>query len=291
MSQESPVDLKGKPIEHIHLLSSDKAGWDSLNLIYEVEPPGEMPETLLQRHMLIICLANFQANYKLNGNWRQENYTKGDIIVLPNNELFPRVRVDREVPLIELFLDPKMLTQATDQAVTTEKIDLVPQLRLRDPLIQQMGLALKAELETGGTDSKLYAESMATALAMHLLRRYSSKKQEIKEYREGLPPYKLRKIIEYIDQHLEENLTLIELASFVQMSSNYFASLFKQSTGLPPHQYITQCRIEKAKRLLRHSDLPIIEICQEVGFTSQSHFTRVFRQYTKTTPKAYRESL
>ncbi|MEC4819462.1 MAG: AraC family transcriptional regulator, partial [Scytonema sp. PMC 1069.18] len=94
-----------------------------------------------------------------------------------------------------------------------------------------------------------------------------------------------------IHNHLDENLTLAELAAIVQMSPHYFASLFKQSTGLAPHQYLTQCRIERAKRLLLHRNLTIVEICHTVGFQNQSHFTKVFRQHTGTTPKAYRDAL
>jgi AraC family transcriptional regulator len=288
VSQEQPVDLKGEYVEHIHLLSSDIAGWDNLNLIYELEPAGEMPETWLDRHMLIICLGNFRANLKLNGGWQCQDYARGDIVLFPAKEFFPKVQIDREVPLIELFLEPAILTRSISEAVETEKIELIPQLKLRDPLIQEIGLALKAELEVGGADSRLYAESMATALSLHLLRRYFSRKQQIRSCTGGLPKYRLRKVIDYIQEHLDQNLTLAELATAVQMSPHYFASLFKQSMGLTPHQYVTKCRIQKAKQLLRQTELPIIEICQEVGFESQSHFTRVFRQQNAMTPKAYR---
>jgi AraC family transcriptional regulator len=121
------------------------------------------------------------------------------------------------------------------------------------------------------------------------MRRYCSHQAEIKDYRGGLPKYKLRQAISYIHEHLEQKLTLAQISNAVQMSSHYFASLFKQSTGLTPHQYLMKCRIEKAKQLLLRQELTIVEICQQVGFESQSHFTRIFRQHTQTTPKAYRD--
>ena len=101
----------------------------------------------------------------------------------------------------------------------------------------------------------------------------------------------MKTAIAYINERLDQNLSLAEIAAVVQMSPHYFASLFKQSTGLAPYQYVTQCRIEKAKQLLRQSDLAIVDICQQVGFQSQSHFTNVFRRYTTITPKTYRDSL
>ena len=287
--QPQTVDLKGEYIEHIHLLSSNEAGWQNLNLIYEKEPAGEMPETHLNQHMLIICLGNFQANYLEQGHWQHQDYSQGDIVICPAQQTFPKTQIDREVPLLQLFIEPTTLAQIKE--VDTKQIELIPNLKLRDPLIQQMGLALKTELELGGSDSHLYAEAMSTALAVHLLRRYSSKKQEIREYRGGLPKYKLRQVLSYIDNHLNQKLALAELAALVPMSSHYFASLFKESMGISPYQYITKCRVEKAKQLLAKTDLSIVAICQEVGFESQSHFTRVFRQHAKTTPNTYRKAL
>ena len=290
-NQPETLDLQDEYIEHIHLLSGDRAGWNNLNLVYELEPAGEMPEARLEYHTIIICLGNFRSNFELKSNyWQQEHYTTGDLVIIPAGEVFPKVQIDRPVPLIELFLAPETLNNAVYEGVKSQKVKLSPQLKLRDPLIENIGLALKTELEIGGVDSQAYADSMATALSMHLLRRYASRQPQIKEYTGGLAPYKLKAVREYIHEHLNQNLTLTKLAARANLSTHYFATLFKQSTGLTPHQYVTKCRLEKAKQLLRQTNLPIIEIGQEVGFQNQSHFTRVFRQYLKVTPKAYRDS-
>ncbi|WP_427161975.1 helix-turn-helix transcriptional regulator [Aliinostoc sp. HNIBRCY26] len=277
--------------QHLHLLSSDAAGWDGLHLIYELEPADEMPEINLHQHFIVICQDNVRVGWLLNGRWQYIDYTAGDMMIFPANQLLPRVQVASEVGLIELFLEPETLARAVCEYVDVDKIELVPQLQLRDPLIQQMGMALKTELEIGQADSKLYADSMSTALSAHLLRRYASHKPQNPNCSNGLPKYKLKAAIDYIHAHLDQNLTLDKIAASVYMSSHYFASLFKQSTGMTPHQYVTKCRIEKAKQLLRKHELPLVEICQQVGFQNQSHFTRVFRQHTATTPKAYRDGL
>ncbi|MGL5872378.1 MAG: helix-turn-helix domain-containing protein, partial [Xenococcaceae cyanobacterium] len=288
------VDLNGEYIEHVDLLSSFELGWNSLNLIYEIEPAGEMPESIAIAHSLVICQGSFQASYLLNGKWQQENYSTGDLVLFPANEIFPKVRVDREVPLILLYLNP---TTFINSVCETNNLDLIPNLKFRDPLIQQMGIALKAELETGGRDSRLYAESMATALSAHLSRRYTARSRslhgvqspELKNYTGGLSPSQLRCAIAYIQENLDQNLSLEEISQILHISPHYFAHLFKQSTGYPPHQYITKCRIEMAKKLLRQRTISIAQICQQVGFQSQSHFTRIFRLHTNTTPKVYRD--
>ena len=129
---------------------------------------------------------------------------------------------------------------------------------------------------------------MATALGAHLLTRYGIK-TAVKDYRGGLTPSQLKRVVEYIQAHLDCELNLNNLSNLIHISPHYFASLFKQSTGLSPYKYIIQSRLEKAKTLLRDRNLPIVFICHEVGFKNQSHFTRVFRQHFKITPKAYRD--
>jgi AraC family transcriptional regulator len=111
-------------------------------------------------------------------------------------------------------------------------------------------LTLKAELESGGLGSWLYAEAIANVLAVHLLQHYSTQKTVIKNYTGGLPKHKLHQVIDYINAHLDQPLGLAELAQVVGMSPGYFSRLFKQSTGFAPHQYLIQCRVNRAGDLL-----------------------------------------
>lgn len=271
--------------QHLHLLET---GWNGFHFIYELEPADEIPASYLGQHLIIIALDNFRASFDLNGSWQHINYARGDIGIFPASQIFPRTQIDREVPIIDLFINPTTLSHTVNEAANG-CIELVPHLQLHDPLIQHIGLALKAELAAGDADSRIYAESMVTALSAHLLRRYTSRQQTIREYTGGLPKYKRDRAIAYIHENLARNITLAELSNVVQMSPHYFATLFKQSTRLPPHQYITKCRIETAKQLLAKRELTIVEISQQVGFQNQSHFTRIFRQHVETTPKVYRD--
>jgi AraC family transcriptional regulator len=288
--EESPINLYGEH-DHNHLLSSQEAGWDKLDLIYELEPAGEMPEAIALTHILIVAQGEFQASFHIEGKWHEEQYLKGDVALIPAGSLFPRVKTDRDVPLINLFLSPDVLLNALGasaaQVELHSKLHKRSQFKVQDPLIQQIALALKTELAIAGEDSRLYADYMATALGAHLLRRYGVKNSVVKEYRGGLTNYQLKIVTEYIQEHLDHNLNLDLLASLINISPHYFASLFKQSTGSSPHKYITNCRLAKAKILLRQNNLAIAFICQEVGFKNQSHFTRVFRQHYQITPKAY----
>jgi AraC family transcriptional regulator len=105
-----------------------------------------------------------------------------------------------------------------------------------------------------------------------------------------LPPDVLRQTLNYIQEHLSEEITLEAIANHVGISQYYFSHLFKQSMGVSPYQYVLRQRIERAKQLLKQSDLSIAEIALECGFANQTHLTKHFRNLAGTSPKAYRES-
>ena len=104
----------------------------------------------------------------------------------------------------------------------------------------------------------------------------------------GLAPGITRRISEYIDSHLGESISLEAMAEMAGLSVNHFARAFRQSTGLAPHAYLVQRRIEQAERLLSRTDLPLSQIALAVGFADHSHFARHFRRLTGATPSVAR---
>jgi len=106
--------------------------------------------------------------------------------------------------------------------------------------------------------------------------------------RGGLAVHKLEKVLGYIEQKLAHPVGVRELAAQVHMSPFHFARRFKQAVGTPPHAYITQVRIERAKQLLEGTNVPLLEVATRVGYRTQAHFTGVFHRYVGTTPRAYR---
>ena len=104
----------------------------------------------------------------------------------------------------------------------------------------------------------------------------------------ALPMSRLRRVTEYIQQSLDKDLPLADLAALVSMSPFHFARLFKGSTGLPPHRFVIRQRIARARACLSTPDLSIAQISRSVGFRTPSHFTTVFRRVTGVTPRGYR---
>jgi AraC family transcriptional regulator len=287
-SQEAEL-LKVVPKKPI--LSSQKQRWEGICFQHYCLPAWETPHYCNPYHSIAVHHnSQLVQTERFIGDRRvSEQVRKGDIVILPANAPTHQIW-DREAEFSILMLEPKFVAQIAHESIDIGRVEILPHFETPDPLIYQICLALKSELESGGLCSHLYVDSLTTTLAIQLIRQYSAREHSIREYTKGLSKGKLQQVIEYINDHLMENISLKDLAAVVDISSHYFISLFKQSTGLSPHQYLIQCRIKRTKQLLCRQDLSIAEVSQQAGFQNQSHFTNLFRKHTGTTPRIYRES-
>ncbi|KAB8330644.1 helix-turn-helix domain-containing protein [Scytonema tolypothrichoides VB-61278] len=269
-----------------------QALWHKVRVAHYQLPPSESPEHTFSTHMISIHVGNSAFVERVVDNHVQgEHFVDGDIICI-NPALLQRVmRSPHPAQFFHLYLEPNFLSHIAHESVNPERVELLPQFKLHDPLIQQIALALKSEAESGVEADSLYIEAAAMMLSAHLLRRYASRKSSFQDYTDGLSKRKLREVLDYINNNLDRELTITELAELVQMSYYYFIRLFKQSTGLTPHCYIVQQRLELAKQLLHSTDLSILEIAYRVGFSCQSRFATVFHQYLKISPRQYRQQI
>ena len=162
---------------------------------------------------------------------------------------------------------------------------------VEDPVIGRLAALGRLELNEGGAGGRLYIEGLASALAVHLLRSSGLSRRSLIPHKGGLAPRQIRRVLEYIEAHLTEELGLVELAAIVELSPHYFGEAFRISTGRSPHRYVMERRVECARDLLRDEDRRIHDIAYAAGFSSQSHFTVNFRRVTGVTPGRFRRSL
>jgi AraC family transcriptional regulator len=271
------------------LLSSVSAQWDGILVAYDYLLPGQTPEISVKQHGIGIFVEMPEpalAERLIDGRFRREQVLQGDVVIVPANT-WHRTSWNTAGGAIVLGLEPKEFTRTIDEIIERDRIELIPHFATPDPLVHQIGLALKRALENSGNTSRLYAETMTTALMVHLLQYYSAQQLTIPTYTGGLSKLKLQQVVDYIHAHLDRDLSLKELAAIVQMSAHYFSQLFKQSTGITPHQYVIHCRIERAKELLMQRKLTISDVAKVVGFVDQSHFHRHFKRLVGITPKAF----
>jgi AraC family transcriptional regulator len=296
VSTAKPIFLDGtqkapllKLVPKPPLLSSQELGWEGICVQSHRQPAWETPYACGPHHAIVVHSEPVQTERSLGNRRQHEQIVKGDIVIIPADTQNQQ-SWDREVEFSFLLLDPTHIAQIAHESIDVDRVEILPHFATPDPLIYQICLALNSELASGGLCSRLYVDSLITTLAVRLLRQYSAQEQLIREYTDGLSKRKLQQVSEYINDHLEENLSLKAIAAVVEMSPHYFTNLFKQSTGLSAYQYVIHRRMERAKQLLCRQSLSIVEISQQVGFQSQSHFSNVFRKYTGTTPRIYREA-
>jgi AraC family transcriptional regulator len=197
--------------------------------------------------------------------------------------------------LLLLYLRPLFVRSAAREVdVSYNELPLTPQIGFQCQHIRHIAMSLLGELNEANILGRLYADSLAIGLAMQLIRRYSSLK-DVQIGTGGMAPHRLRKAVGLIDQHLdteeEGRVALRFVAKQVGMSYFHFSRAFKQSLGMTPTNYIAERRIERAKKLMQDTALPISEIALRSGFSSQSHFTTSFRRLSGVTPRSFRKGI
>jgi AraC family transcriptional regulator len=277
------------------LTASFHAGWNNIQLVHYHQPSIDVPEMANSQHMVIIPLGHEAVDFELSiegckqtVSYREEDYS-GCIEIYPADLHFG-LRSHATVKTMEVllcYIEPNFLAQTAYELTNSDRIKLLQTPKKVDLLIYQIGLALKASLEVDGVGSRFYADSMATALSAHLLRHYSTCSHAFRDYQDGLSKQKLKQAVEYIQAHLGEDLSLSAIANELGMSQYYFCRLFKKSTGVSPHQYLIQQRVEKAKHLLKQSERTITSVAMDCGFANQSHFAKCFHQCTGMNPKQF----
>jgi AraC family transcriptional regulator len=239
--------------------------------------PGVVELEPLPDHRLMI-----HAGEPVQGSCRFHRfvYTRGDVDILPAGLSDTWEPAETSTSLI-LRLSPWLLRRAAeDMGLNPDRAGLEPRHQFRDPQIEHIAWALDAERRADYPSGLLYTDSLGMALAVHLLGRYTAPLRLPR----GLSKPQLRRLTTYIEEHLDQNLSLAQLAGVAGVSASHLKTLFKQATGLPVHEYVIQRRVERAKALLLSGELPASQVALEAGFAHQSHMARCMKRVLGVTP-------
>ncbi len=237
--------------------------------------------------LLIIQLRPMQRLSMKLERWVHTKIMPGDLILIPRGE--PRTwDADETSEALILSLPPILTRKAALQDTNYDPtcLEFMPRIGHADPLVHAIGQAVLGELQTGGLLGALYLESLFRTLTIHLLREHAVFAKTPTPSNGKLPPEALHCVRDYVHAHLREEITLEALAALVHLSPYHFAHTFKAATGLPPYQYVLQCRVERAKTLLISGKHTISAVAHAVGFASQSHLTRHVKKQLGVTPGA-----
>lgn len=263
------------------------AAWGPVRVEHYRLRAGELPEHEHREHLLLLSMSGCSGEMRTAGGLRASAQARGGVCLIPSGEPFS-TRVGGDAEALGIYLDPGLVERAAREADPAGRFEVVARANARDPLVSRVGMALLAEMDAAAPGARLYAESLANVLAVHVLRNYTAAGAEPRGFRGGLSGRRLRRVLSYIEENHERDLTLEDLAGEAAMSTFHFAREFKRATGTTPHQHLIRLRVERAKALLAESRLPLAEVGLRTGFSHQSHFTRLFRRLTGTTPQSYR---
>jgi AraC family transcriptional regulator len=258
---------------------------------------AEQHRSMWERHMhectqITVALSPAQVRGEWQGPYGniERRELNGDMVWIVPPGLPHVIHFDRPATLIHLYVNEAFFHNMVEEAPARVEASLIPSLLVRDPLLVELAKTLHRE-SLDGHLSKMFTQSVATLISTHLVRSYSSRNPATASTRGGMGPSRERRVLAYIEQHLDESITLEELAHVAEISPNYLIALFRQSMGMTPHRYMIQKRIERAYALLKQKQLTLLEIAQRCGFQDQSQFTTVFRRFAGVTPGCFRRSL
>lgn len=257
--------------------------------IYKVSGALNLPPVSGDQVSVVVAGTNFMARH-MEGSFSDGILRPGDVTIVP------RGLASRWVPQVE---EPSRVLHLTFAAEAWSLLsaglgDQPDQIRFKDdfanpdPLLMQLAVALLNTQNAQSKQIKLYSESLAMTLKLHMLQNYTTSAAVYDGLNKSASGG-FRHTRDYIRGHLSEDLSLATLAGREGLSVYHFARTFREQTGFSPRQFIINERVNRAKQLLK-SNLPLAEIARQVGFANQSHFTRSFKRIVGQTPNQFRKS-
>lgn len=159
-----------------------------------------------------------------------------------------------------------------------------------DPIVQQLGQTLRYSLEHPHHTSKIFLDHVLQALNCHFVSAYGGVAVSARGFRGGLSPWQMRRATELLEAHLGGNITLQQVAEACQLSVSHFARAFKTTFRKPPHNWLVERRVERARDLMMNSRLPLADIAAQCGFSDQSGLNRSFKRTHGLAPGIWRRS-
>ncbi|UJB67997.1 helix-turn-helix transcriptional regulator [Acaryochloris sp. 'Moss Beach'] len=292
MNSQSPQLLEAVPQEWIVSQQIIKAG--GLTISHHVEPPSDLVISALSQHVLNVTLShdNTQQFTQIGKQKYSGPQPSGSFWLAVANDMPCRWRWESVDETMVFDIDPLYLqTFAMENGYhAPERLELKSISFSHDPQLEMLAQQYHREIQQGGLGGRLYSEALGNLFLLHILRNYCYQRPKFRQYDKGLGDKRLKRVLAYIEQHLAENIGLQKLATVAGLSQCHFSEMFKKSLGVPPYRYVLLQRLERAKRYLRQSDRPIIDVALICGFADQSHLTKHFRKSVGMTPRAFRES-
>ncbi len=254
--------------------------------------PATMEQPPLDHHYLALHLGGAkQVRRQGDGPTEDRDVTLGSVTVVPAGLAF-RWQTRGPIDFAHLYIAPRRLERSLRDTFDRDPrhVVLEPRIGWDDTLVASLLQAMLDPALDGDPDGRLARDSWFEALLTRLIQRGSNLSASSPRARNALAPRTLARLKQHIEANLGGEVTLDQLAAVAGLSRFHLCRAFRETTGVPPHAYLTRARLAAARRLLRSGDLPIREIARQCGFASPNQFATSFRRHLGTTPSAYRRS-
>jgi AraC family transcriptional regulator len=254
----------------------------------ELNVPESVKEPRLWvKHQPVLAMALRRGSIEM-GLRRSEmirlTYDAGEMSLVPR--YFEKWFRTDDLHYLSVGISDAALTAAADG--TSGEVEL-RRADLFDPRLRALVEVVNAERIAGFPSGRLFLDSVEQALAVALVNGYAVRHCSAQTYRGGLGCARLRRVKEFVDAKMEDELTLCEMAQSVELSTSHFSRMFRKSTGESPHHFVLRHRVERAKEMLRAAETRVLDVAVACGFKTQQHFARVFRRMCGVSPTEYRQ--
>jgi AraC family transcriptional regulator len=253
-------------------------------------PPGCIAVEPLRDHLLVVNLSGqvLIEDARTRGRWERRWAGGGQMSLTPAGMAGTRVLKGRPEVLL-VHLPPSLVRQtATEIGLRPEHATLVPRLAVADEVVERLGRLLLAVAPDPEAGASMMLDALTRALVVHLLRNHSIFSPEKAVTPSSSSGGRIQRVIDHMQVHMDERLPLSSLAGLSGLSPSQFARTFRAAVGKPPHGYLLDLRIERARNLLENTDLPVIEVGMQCGFEQPNHFATMFRKIVGFSPRAWR---
>ncbi len=266
----------------IALRSSKTLGWQGFGADLVNVSAGLHRIAALKHHRVGVHVgAPVRARCVCNERSYSRIQAHGDADVIPAG-LDGQWSDDAACTIFSVWISEDFASRTVEQLeLKSDEVRLRPQFQMRDPRFQHLAWALRAELEADDASDPLYAESLCTAMIVRLIGNAPSRDDR----RRTLAPNTAARVIDFIEAHLDQRLTLTDLAAHAGLSVPHFKALFRETLGMPVHQYVVRRRVERARDLLLQGRLSASQIALETGFAHQSHMAHWMNRLLGVTPR------
>jgi AraC family transcriptional regulator len=276
---------------------SQDSGWRSIHAAIIEEAPFHATESAIAHPSLIYHLSRpTEVTRRIEGTRGEKALIGPRRLCLTPGEATTSWQHSGHPEILQVYLRRSIYEGAVSEiyGCDASAAELVPRFAMLDPLLEQLAIAITNALHDGTAggglyEDGLYIDAIAHMMAAHLARAHSSRSRPIRMApTRPISGLKMRRLVEFIDENLDSDLSLHAMASEVEISPLYLARAFKAAVGQSPHQYVLARRIERARELLRNTSMPVVDVAMAVGFSSQSHLSHWFLRQVGVSPAAYR---